>query len=121
MLERVHRRGFMPLASAIHRLTGELAQWYGLDAGQISVVSRADIAVIDPAVFDGSSSQYAEAPAAGLANLTRMVNRNDRAVAATIVNGHVVYQDGTFADGFGITPHAGTYLRAATRVSSTAR
>ncbi|MDD4867821.1 MAG: amidohydrolase family protein [Mycobacterium sp.] len=112
LLERVQHRGFMPLASAIHRLTGELADWYGLDAGRLAIGARADIAIIDPAGFDGSSSQYAEAPTPGLANLPRMVNRNDRAVSATIVNGHIVYQDGKFADGFGTTLHAGTFLRA---------
>jgi N-acyl-D-aspartate/D-glutamate deacylase len=44
-----------------------------------------------------------------------MVNRNDRAVSATIVNGHIVYQDGKFADGFGTTLHAGTFLRRPAR------
>lgn len=115
MLERVHHRGFMPLAKAIHRLTGELADWYGLDAGRLGVGSRADIAVVDPAGFDGSSGRYAEAPAPGLADLNRMVNRNEGAISATIVNGHVVYQDGEFADGFGTTLHAGTFLRAGRR------
>jgi N-acyl-D-aspartate/D-glutamate deacylase len=112
MLERVHHRGFMPLTAAIHRLTAELAEWYGLDAGRLTVGGRADIAVIDPAGLDGSSSRYAEAPAPGLTDLNRMVNRNDRAVTATVVNGHVVYEYGTFADGFGTTLHAGTFLRA---------
>jgi N-acyl-D-aspartate/D-glutamate deacylase len=114
MLERVHHRGFMPMTAAVHRLTDELAQWYGLDAGRLTVGSRADIAVIDPAGFDGSSGQYAEAPMPELANRPRMVNRNDGAVAATIVNGHVVYEYGSFTEGFGTTLHAGTFLRAQT-------
>jgi N-acyl-D-aspartate/D-glutamate deacylase len=112
MLERVHQRGFMPLETAIHRLTGELADWYGLDAGHLTEGARADIAVIDPAGFDGSSSVYAEAPFPGIAGLERMVNRNDRAVAATIVGGHLLYEYGEFADGFGTTIHAGTFLTA---------
>jgi N-acyl-D-aspartate/D-glutamate deacylase len=111
LLERVHRRGFMPVEAAVHRVTGELADWYGLDAGRLATGQRADIAVIDPAGFDGSSSQYAEAPMPGTV-LSRMVNRNDRTVAATIVGGRVVYEYGTFADGFGTTMHAGTFLAA---------
>jgi N-acyl-D-aspartate/D-glutamate deacylase len=111
LLERVHRRGFMPVEAAVHRVTGELADWYGLDAGRLATGQRADIAVIDPAGFDGSSSQYAEAPMPGT-ELSRMVNRNDRTVAATIVGGRVVYEYGTFADGFGTTMHAGTFLAA---------
>jgi N-acyl-D-aspartate/D-glutamate deacylase len=47
----------------------------------------------------------------GAAGLTRMVNRNDRAVTATVVGGHIVYADGHFTPGFGTTLHAGTFLR----------
>ena len=113
MLERVDKRKFMPRETAVHRLTGELADWYGLgDVGHLTVGSRADIAVIDPAGFDGSSAAYAEAPMPGLDGIDRMVNRNDAAVAATIVGGHVLYEYGTFADGFGATIHAGKFLQA---------
>jgi N-acyl-D-aspartate/D-glutamate deacylase len=110
-LERVHRRGFMPIEAAVHRVTGELADWYRLDAGRLAPGQRADIAVIDPAGFDGTSGAYAEAPMPGT-ELSRMINRNDLAVAATIVGGQVVYEYGTFADGFGTTMHAGTFLAA---------
>ncbi|MGW4351170.1 hypothetical protein ACWELJ_03670 [Nocardia sp. NPDC004582] len=44
--------------------------------------------------------------------LRRMVNRNDRAVAATVVGGRVVYEYGEFAPGFGTTLHAGSFLTA---------
>ncbi|WP_194818268.1 amidohydrolase family protein [Nocardia sp. XZ_19_385] len=111
LLERVHQRGFMPIEQAVHRLTGELADWYGLDAGQLREGARADITVIDPAGFDGSSAAYAEAPMPGI-DVRRMVNRNDRAVAATLVNGHLLYEYGKFAKGFGTDLHAGTFLRA---------
>jgi N-acyl-D-aspartate/D-glutamate deacylase len=110
-LERVHRRGFMPIEAAVHRVTGELADWYRLDAGRLAPGQRADIAVIDPVGFDGTSGAYAEAPMPGT-ELSRMINRNDLAVAATIVGGQVVYEYGTFADGFGTTMHAGTFLAA---------
>lgn len=113
MLERVHQRKFMPIEAAVHRLTGELAQWYGLDVGHLCEGARADIAVIDPEGFDGSSAEYAETPFPGIAGLDRMVNRNDRAVAATIVGGHLVYEYGAFAPGFGTTLHAGTFLTPA--------
>jgi N-acyl-D-aspartate/D-glutamate deacylase len=112
MLERVHAREFMSVETAVHRLTGELADWYGLDAGHLSIGSRADIAVIDPAGFDGSSAAYAEAAMPGLAGVERMVNRNDNAVAATVVDGHVLYEYGVFADGFGTTLRAGKFLQA---------
>ena len=112
MLERVHRRGFMPIEAAVHRLTGELADWYGLDAGHLDEGRRADIAVVDPAGFDGSSSDYAEAPYPGADGVKRMVNRNDRAVTATVVGGNIIYADGQFAAGFGTTLHAGKFLHS---------
>lgn len=110
MLERVYKRKFMPIETAVHRLTGELADWYGLDTGHLVVGARADIAVIDPAGFDASSGAYAEAQMPGLDGLARMVNRNDAAVAATIVGGHLLYEYGTFAEGFGTTLRAGKFL-----------
>jgi N-acyl-D-aspartate/D-glutamate deacylase len=112
MLERVHHRRFMPVETAVHRLTGELADWYGLDAGYLREGKRADITVIDPAGFDGSSAAYAEAPYPGALSVRRMVNRNDDVVTATIVGGHVVYSGGEFAPGFGTDLHAGTFLQA---------
>jgi N-acyl-D-aspartate/D-glutamate deacylase len=112
MLERVHHRRSMPVETAVHRLTGELADWYGLDAGYLAGGKRADIAVINPAEFDGSSAAYAEAPYPNAPGFSRMVNRNDRLVTATIVGGQVVYAAGEFAPGFGTDLHAGQFLRA---------
>ncbi|HEY9418421.1 MAG TPA: amidohydrolase family protein [Pseudonocardia sp.] len=113
-LKRIHdadNRGapIMPLAAAVHRLTGELADWYGLDAGTVKLGGRADLTVIDPDGLDDSTAAYAEAE---FADISRMVNRNDRAVAATIVNGHLVHQYGTFIDGLGDTVHAGRFLNS---------
>jgi len=115
MLERVHRRRSMPVETAVRRLTGELADWYGLDAGYLSNGKRADLAVIDPAGFDGSSAAYAEAPYPGAPNVKRMVNRNDGLVSATVVGGQLVYSDGAFAPGFGTELHAGRFLQAENR------
>ena len=39
---------FMTVEQAVHRLTGELADWYGLDAGHLRVGDRADLVVLDP-------------------------------------------------------------------------
>lgn len=103
---------FLSLERAVHRLTGELGDWYGLDAGTLRRGDRADIAVIDPAGLSEASADYAEAVLDGLGGVSRMVNRNDDAVAATIVGGQLVYRYGTFAEGFGTTRSSGSFLRA---------
>ena len=41
-----------------------------------------------------------------------MVNRNDRAVSATIINGRIAWRDGRFAADFGQARGYGRFLRA---------
>jgi N-acyl-D-aspartate/D-glutamate deacylase len=115
MIERAHHRRSLPVETAVRRLTGELADWYGLDAGYLRDGKRADIAIINPAGFDGSSAAYAEAPYPGAPGVKRMVNRNDALVSATIVGGQIVYTEGEFAPGFGTELQAGRFLEAANR------
>src|SRR5262249_36474569 len=38
----------MPLEKAIHKLTGQSAEWLGLDAGRVKPGAWADVVVIDP-------------------------------------------------------------------------
>ncbi|KHO22086.1 N-acyl-D-amino-acid deacylase family protein [Mycolicibacterium setense] len=85
---------FMSVEHAVHRLTGELAQWYSLDAGHLRVGDRADIAVINPAYLDESLDTYAEEPVEQYGGLSRMVNRNDDTVTAVLVGGRTVFRKG---------------------------
>jgi N-acyl-D-aspartate/D-glutamate deacylase len=117
LLRRVHEaaeagRPFLSIAQAVHRLTGELAAWYGVDAGTLREGDRADLVVIDPAGLDASLDAYHEAPIAEFGGLRRMVNRSDRAVVATLIGGHVVFERGAFAPGYGETLRSGRFLRA---------
>ncbi|GAA4749827.1 hypothetical protein GCM10023217_20240 [Gordonia alkaliphila] len=84
-LHRVHAAAeagqpFMTVEQAVHRMTGELADWYGLDAGHLRPGDRADVLVLDPAHLDATLDAYAEAPIEDWGNLSRMVNRNDDTV-----------------------------------------
>jgi len=97
----------------VHRLTGEVAEWFGLDAGTLRKGDRADFVVIDPAGLDDSVDGYYEEKVPFYGDLSRMVNRNDAAVVATGVNGAIVFRDGQFRDGYGKTVKSGRYLRAA--------
>lgn len=106
---------FMTVEHAVYRLTGELADWYSLDAGHVRVGDRADIAVIDPAHLDESLERYEEEPVDQYGGLRRMVNRNDRTVSAVLVGGRIVFRGGRLTDVVGKV-RTGSFLRAGARV-----
>jgi N-acyl-D-aspartate/D-glutamate deacylase len=106
-------RPFMTIEHAVHRLTAEVADWFGLDAGTLRQGDDANFVVIDPAGLDDAVDGYHEEKVPFYGGLSRMVNRNDAAVIATAVNGEVVYRSGTFRDGYGATVRSGRFLRAA--------
>ncbi len=103
---------FMTIEHAVHRLTGEVSEWFGLDAGTLREGDRADFVVIDPAALDDSVDSYHEEKVPFYGDLSRMVNRNDDTVVATGVGGAVVFRDGEFREGYGKTVKSGRYLRA---------
>lgn len=105
-------RSFMSLEQAVWRLTGELGDWFGIDAGHLRLGDRADIAIIDPQGLDASLAAYAEAPMPEFGGIARMVNRNDAAVAATIINGRIAWRRAEFAADFGQARGYGRFLPA---------
>ncbi|MFC0315568.1 amidohydrolase family protein [Gordonia phosphorivorans] len=117
-LHRVHAAAqvgqpFMTVEQAVRRMTGELADWYGLDAGYLRVGARADAVVIDPAHLDATLDAYAESPIEDWGNLSRMVNRNDDTVTAVLVNGRYVFGEGVADPSHGVE-RSGEFLRADT-------
>ena len=91
----------------MYRLTAEVAEWFGLDAGTLREGERADFVVIDPERLDESVNAYHEETVPFYGGLSRMVNRNDSTVVATAVNGTVVFRDGEFCEGYGTTVKSG--------------
>lgn len=102
---------FMTVEQAVHRLTGELADWYSLDVGHLREGDRADVVVLDPAHLDASLDAYAESVVPEYDNLSRMVNRNDEAVTAVFVGGEYVFGEGEEAEVLG-NRRTGSFLRA---------
>ncbi len=116
LLERVLRAQeagtpFLSVERAVHRLTGELADWFRIDAGHLREGDRADLLVLDPAGLDARVHELHEAPLPEF-GLDRMVNRNDDAVVATVVGGKRVFARGALADGLGTAWGTGSFLRA---------
>ncbi|WP_458688071.1 N-acyl-D-amino-acid deacylase family protein [Nocardia tengchongensis] len=119
LLERVHKAQqagtpFMTIEHAVHRVSGELADWYDLDAGHLREGDRADVLIIDPAHLDDSLEAYAENPVPEYGNLSRMVNRNDETVTAVLVNGEFVFGLGEKAETLG-RERTGEFLKAGAR------
>ncbi|WP_082974204.1 amidohydrolase family protein [Mycobacterium sp. E740] len=112
-------RPFMTVEQAVHRVTGELADWYRIDAGHLRVGDRADVVVIDPARLDESLDGYAEAAVDQYGGLSRMVNRNDDTVSAVFVGGRAVFLDGAPTELVG-NRRTGRFLRAAHRAPAPA-
>ncbi|MGW4244372.1 N-acyl-D-amino-acid deacylase family protein [Nocardia sp. NPDC004722] len=102
---------FLTLEHAVRRVTGELADWYGLDAGYLREGDRADLLIVDPDGLDDSLEAYAECPVPTYGGLARMVNRNDKAVSAVFVGGQYVFGDGAPAEILG-AERVGRFLRA---------
>lgn len=114
MLKRV-RDGAVPgmePAWAVHRLTGEIADWLGIEAGHLREGAPADLVVIDPEGLDGSVEEAHEAPMPGFPRLQRVVRRNDRAVRQVLVRGRPAWSAGAPAADLGT--HHGRVLRART-------
>ena len=101
----------LPIEQAVHKVTGELGEWYGGDAGHLREGDRADLVVVDPAGLDDSLDGYHEAPMDMFGGLPRMVRRNDAAVTATMISGEVVFENGEFVEGFGKDRRYGSFLR----------
>jgi N-acyl-D-aspartate/D-glutamate deacylase len=102
---------FMTVEQAIHRLSGEIADWYSLDAGHLRIGDRADLSIIDPEHLGDAVDGYAEEPVDQYGGLSRMVNRNDDCVAAVFISGQQVVSNGRPTDILG-TVRTGAFLRA---------
>ena len=98
---------------AIWRLTGEIANWYKIDAGILKEGSKADIAIIDPETLAKTDLEvYEEASFKELADLPRVVNRNPGVVTATLINGKLAFFDETINPELGKTNDFGRFLTA---------
>ncbi|MBH0780513.1 N-acyl-D-amino-acid deacylase family protein [Nocardia bovistercoris] len=103
---------FMTVAAAVRRLSGEIADWYGIDGGHLRLGDRADLLVVDPERLDDSLEEYHEQAIEEYGGLSRMVNRNDATVALVMVNGQPVFRHGVAEPIVGQT-RTGRFLRAA--------
>ena len=112
MLRFVRERNVMPIEKAVWRLTGEIADWLGVDAGHLRLCDRADLVIVDPEALDERLDTYHEAQMEGFGDLMRMVNRSDGVVDTVFVNGRVAFENGAPVKALGHECGFGTFLPA---------
>jgi len=105
----VRDRQVMPLERAIHKLTGEPAQVYGLaDRGEVAIGKSADLCVFDPAtIAPGPLRRVHDFPAHG----ERLTADAPVGVTHTLVNGVPIRVDGASSEE-GLAARPGRVLRS---------
>ena len=91
----------MPIEKAIHKLTGQSAAWFGLDAGLIRPRARADVVVIDPRQLGAGLGPPIEHYDPRLHGAMRMVKRSDSVVRQVFIGGRLAFGDGQFSPELG--------------------
>jgi N-acyl-D-aspartate/D-glutamate deacylase len=91
----------MPLENAIHKLTGQSAEWLGIDAGRLTAGSRADVIVVDPQRLRAGLGPPIEHYDERLHGAMRMVKRSDGVLRQVFIGGRLAFEDATFVPEFG--------------------
>lgn len=102
----------MTPGQAVHRLTGEIADWLGINAGHLEVGARADVVLLDPAGLTEAVESLHEAAMPGFPSLQRLVRRNDAAIRQVYISGRLAWSGDGPAEGLGTEAGFGTVLRA---------
>ena len=104
----------MSLERAVYRLTGEQADWFGIEAGHIREGDRADITVLDPKGLNQNleSIEWADMENFGL---QRMVNRVPGCIKHVLINGRPAVTEGNIEPDLGKSTGFGRFLPAGTR------
>ena len=101
----------MSMEKAIWRMTGEQADWLGIDAGKIREGDRADLVVINPNCFDQNLEQVCWAEMENF-DLQRLVNRNPGLVEHVFINGKIAVDNEQVVEALGHEQGYGRFLPA---------
>ena len=113
LVQDAERRGegFMSIERAVYRLTGEIAEWFGLPNGRIQEGATADLVVIDPTCLDERLDAVTEVTMPGFDGLQRLVRRSVGTVPAVVINGRVAARQGVPVPELGKAAGFGGVLR----------
>ncbi len=111
LLRLAKNTGCLTPERAVHRVTGEIADWFNVDAGKLCVGARADIAVVNPDRLDEKLDDFHEEAMPEFGGGMRLVRRNPDAVPYVLVNGRISVERGELRDAT-----AGRFLGAGERL-----
>ena len=105
---------FMTVEHAVHRLSGEVGEFLGVDAGTIRIGDHADLVVIDPEKLKSGLSDPIEYYDDQFEGNMRLVRRSDGVVKFVAVGGNPVMDESGFEEDLG-KKKFGRLLRATKR------
>ena len=118
MLKFAQADGVEKVAHAVHRLTAEPADYFGVDAGRVEVGAVADLVLIDPvALRSWNPEATVDYVWRACFEHHQMVNRPAGVVAAVAVAGKLLWRDGAYLPAFGVE-RAGRVMRHRDHVAS---
>ncbi len=106
------KKPFMSLEYAVFRLTGEIADWFGIDAGYLRKGKRADLVLIDPEKLNEDLAKDVEAPMPFMNDFKRWVRRNDETIKNVYINGKLAIKNGVPVSKLGKEKGYGKFLRS---------
>ena len=104
-------KAIMTMEKAVWKMTGDQADWFGIDAGKIRQGDRADIVIINPEYFNLDLEQVSWAEMENF-DLQRLVNRNSHLVDTVIINGNIAFESDEINHDLGVVNEFGQYLPA---------
>ncbi|HEY8207583.1 MAG TPA: amidohydrolase family protein, partial [Myxococcaceae bacterium] len=114
LVREAERRGapLMTPERAVHRLTGEIAGWFGMDAGTLAVGKRADLVVLDVDRLAADLDHPEEKPMERFGDFVRLVSPGSGAVQTVLISGKPAVWEGAISPALGRERGFGTVLRA---------
>ncbi len=90
--QSVNNSDILPIEKAIHRITKEAADFFGIDAGDISVGKRADLVIIDPKKLESDlNTEPIEDYHPHFEGSYRLIKRSGKVVQHVFINGNKAY------------------------------
>ncbi|MEO7112045.1 MAG: amidohydrolase family protein [Polyangiaceae bacterium] len=102
---------FMSVGRAVRRVSGEIAEWIGLDTGTLEIGKQADIVIVDPNLLGSAIDEPIEEAMVCYGGIRRMVNQNGGAVSTVIIRGREAMRAGEAVVALGRERKFGRLLR----------